>query len=243
MDDTLDQTTIGTISLLEARLLRIEHILYGQTPPPADPPAESATASLAELEHRFAQLLRRSRVYGEILKICMSPFNPPPAAPPFPRDPSAANNLRSLHTRSPLMLDKSHPTLFQSPTTSTPPADPPTQLSPDAVRATVLSYATAFPSTASALTAATADTPIPDARQSAALAALAPRMRAVEEAQWAQGREMAELRARSERAVRAWYEGGVLRCGVQLADVEGRLERVERGVRRIGRVRAEGEKV
>ena len=243
MDGTLDQTTVGTISLLEARLLRIEHILYGQTPPPADPPAESATASLAELEHRFAQLLRRLRVYAEILKICMPPSIrcPPPLSLPDSRCCHQPQKLTDM-PRS-IVLDKSHPTLFQSPTTSAPPADPPTQLSPDAVRATVLSYATAFPSTASALTAATADTPIPDARQSAALAALTPHMQAVEEVQWAQGREMAELRARSERAVRAWYEGGVLRCGVQLADVEGRLERVERGVRRIGRARAEGEKV
>ncbi len=107
----------------------------------------------------------------------------------------------------------------------------------------MLAYAAAFPSTASALTAATADTPIPDAKQSAALAALAPRMRAVEELQWAQDREMAELRARSERAVRAWYEGGVLRYGVELADSEGRLEKVERGVRRAERARAEAEKV
>ncbi len=246
MDGTLDQTTVGTISLLEARLLRIEHILYGQTPPPADPPAESATASLAELEHRFAQLLRRLRVYAEILKICMRPFNslsPTPPSLPLPDSRCCHQPQKLTDMPRSIVLDKSHPTLFQSPTTSAPPADPPTQLSPDAVRATVLSYATAFPSTASALTAATADTPIPDARQSAALAALTPRMRAVEEVQWAQGREMAELRARSERAVRAWYEGGVLRCGVQLADVEGRLERVERGVRRIGRARAEGEKV
>jgi hypothetical protein len=107
------------------------------------------------------------------------------------------------------------------------------------VRATVLSYATSFPSIASALTAATHDTPIPDAKQSAALAALAPRMRGVEALQQAQAAEMSELRMRSERAVRAWYEGGVLKYGVELADVEGRLERVERGVRRARREREE----
>lgn len=71
MENTLDQTTLSTISLLEARLLRIEHILYGPTAPPTEPPAESATTSLAELEHRFTQLVRHFRVYAEILKICM----------------------------------------------------------------------------------------------------------------------------------------------------------------------------
>ncbi|KAL2192780.1 hypothetical protein P885DRAFT_46920 [Corynascus similis CBS 632.67] len=223
MDHTLDETTLSTIALLEGRMRRIEHILYGPATPPSQPPQESAVASLVELEHRFNQLLRHFRVYAEILKIY-----------------------------------KSHPSLFQPPSTSITPttittaanADmdisaslPPTQLSPEAVRATVLSYASAFPTTASALAAATADTPIPDAKQSVALAALAPRMRAVEALQHAQEAELSSLRARSERAVRAWYEGGVLRCGAQLADAEGRLERVERGVRRAERARVEREKV
>ncbi|AEO64851.1 uncharacterized protein THITE_133565 [Thermothielavioides terrestris NRRL 8126] len=206
MDHSLDQTTLATISLLEARLLRIEHILYGPSTPPTEPPAESATTSLAELEHRFNQLLRH--------------------------------------------FHKSHPTLFQSPsnppsiaTTPTPAATIPTQLPPEAVRATVLAYASAFPTTASALTAATTDTPVPDAQQSAALAALGPRLRAVAALQRAQSAEMAALRRRSERALRAWYEGGVLRYGDVLADVEGRFEKVERAVRRAARAREEEGKV
>ncbi|KAK4125195.1 hypothetical protein N657DRAFT_633081 [Parathielavia appendiculata] len=211
MDNTLHETTLATISLLEERLLRIEHILYGPSTPPAQPPQEPATSSLAELERRFNKLVRHFRVYAEILKIY-----------------------------------KSHPSLFQPPSPSSitsPPELPPTQLSPVAVRATVLAYATAFPSVASSLTAATSDTPIPDAKQSAALAALGPRMRGIEALQLAQTAEISELRARSERAVRAWYEGGVLRYGVKLADVEGRLEKVARGVRRVERARAEAEKV
>lgn len=73
--------------------------------------------------------------------------------------------------------------------------------------------------------------------------ALAPRMREIEELQRTQAAEMSELRRRSERAVRAWYEGGVLRYGVELADVEGRLEKVERGVRRMTKAREEAGKV
>lgn len=72
MEDTLDKTTLATIELLEARLRRIEHILHGPTTPPSQPPTESATTSLAELEHRFGLLLRHFRVYAEILKICWS---------------------------------------------------------------------------------------------------------------------------------------------------------------------------
>ncbi|KAL2261987.1 hypothetical protein VTK26DRAFT_2820 [Humicola hyalothermophila] len=208
MDTTLDQTTLATISLLESRLLRIEHILYGPTAPPTEPPSQSAISSLAELEYRFNQLVKHVRVYAEILKIY-----------------------------------KSHPSLFPSSNSLSSPSEPPTLLPPAAVLATVLSYASAFPSTASALTAATSDEPIPDASQSALLASLAPRMRAVEALQAAQAAEIAELRERSERAVKAWYARGVLGYGEEIAALEKRMGEVERGVRRELRRREQEEKV
>jgi hypothetical protein len=68
-------------------------------------------------------------------------------------------------------------------------------------------------------------------------------MCAVEAVQRAQGAEIAELRARSESAVRGWYRDGVLRSGEGVAGLEGRLEGVERGVRRVVRMRAEEEVV
>lgn len=66
---SLDKTSLATISLLESRLRRIEHILYGPSDPPTQAPSSSATASLAQLEHRFNLLIRRFRVYAELLKI------------------------------------------------------------------------------------------------------------------------------------------------------------------------------
>ncbi|KAI0883933.1 uncharacterized protein GGS22DRAFT_166453 [Annulohypoxylon maeteangense] len=196
MDSTLDKTTLSTISLLEARLLRIEHVLYGHT---AQQPKVSAIRSMQELEHRFSVLLQRMRVYAELLK-----------------------------------LYKSQPTLFQPP----PPSIPPSSLSTDALRAIVLSAAASYPATASALTSIS-DTPIPDPAHTALLAALLPRMRGVEATQAAQEVEIAELRARSEAVVRKWYEGDVLRYAEFVATVEGRVERAERGVRRVERVRGE----
>jgi hypothetical protein len=62
-------------------------------------------------------------------------------------------------------------------------------------------------------------------------------MKGLEATQLAQEEEIAALRARSERVVRAWYEGRVLRYGECVADVEGRVEKVERGVRRRERAR------
>jgi hypothetical protein len=135
--------------------------------------------------------------------------------------------------------DKSHPSLFQ-------PAEPgtvPSQLSPEAVRATVLSFAASFPSTSSALTSVTSDTPVPDPTLSAELASLLPRMKGVEAMQLAQEAEIAGLRARSERVMHAWYECRVLQYGNFLADVEGRVEKVERAIRRIDKLRAMDEAV
>jgi hypothetical protein len=98
----------------------------------------------------------------------------------------------------------------------------------------VLASASAFPATASALTAVS-DCPVPDPAQSAALVALAPRMRGIEATQLAQAAEAAELRALSEDVLRRWYEYGVVESSRFVADVEGRVEKVERRVRRAER--------
>ena len=70
-DRTMDQTALSTISLLEARLLRIEHLLFGPSPVPDRVPVDSAYQSLESLERRLASLVSQVRVYAELLKICM----------------------------------------------------------------------------------------------------------------------------------------------------------------------------
>ena len=73
-EQSLDRTTLATISLLEARLLRIEQILHGSKSVSVPTPAgDSAIESLANLERRFATLISRFRVYADILKLCTSP--------------------------------------------------------------------------------------------------------------------------------------------------------------------------
>ncbi|KAI0425659.1 hypothetical protein F5Y09DRAFT_93825 [Xylaria sp. FL1042] len=196
MESTIEDTTLSTISLLEVRLLRIEHLLYGSS---TSQSTTSVIRSLQELEHRFSKLLQHIRVYGELLK-----------------------------------LYKSNPTLFQSP----PPSQPPPELSSEALRAIVLSAASSYPATASALTAI-ADTPVPDPAHSAGLAALLPRMKGIEATQLAQAAEIAELRARSEAAIRRWYTHDVMRYSDFVAGVEGCIERVERATRRVERTRDE----
>lgn len=70
MENPLDQTTLSTLSLLESRLLRLEHLLYGQTASPALSQDGTATLRMADLEKRFHALTSHVRVYGELLKIC-----------------------------------------------------------------------------------------------------------------------------------------------------------------------------
>lgn len=67
--------------------------------------------------------------------------------------------------------------------------------------------------------------------------ALLPRMERIEAVQEAQDSEIAELRARSERLVRSWYEGRVLGYSDFVAAVESCVERADRSLRRMENVR------
>ncbi|KAF4124427.1 nuclear distribution protein [Geosmithia morbida] len=173
-------------------MLRIEHLLYGQTGTPSLTPDEPAAAQVASLEKRFSVLTSHIRVYADLLKIY-----------------------------------KSHPDFFHA----SPTAEPPSQLPADAVQAIVLSSASSFHSTLSYLTAIK-DCTVPDPAESASLIAQTDRMRALKATQMAQAAEVAELRARSERLIRTWYEASFLPDAQALADLEGRMSMAERGVRR-----------
>ncbi|KAF4979982.1 hypothetical protein FZEAL_3936 [Fusarium zealandicum] len=195
MATTMDDTTLSTLDLLESRLLRIEHLLYGQPVSLALAQDRSAVEKIGQLERRFSSLLTKVRDYGELIKIY-----------------------------------RAHPDFFHAPAAS----DPPSQLSTDAIQSIVLASASAFPATLSSLTAIK-DSPIPDPSESAALIAMQDRMKAIETVQIAQAAEIADLRGRSETAIRSWYETGVLDNSRAMAGLESRVEIVERHVRRAER--------
>ncbi|KAF4447865.1 putative RO-10 protein, required for nuclear distribution [Fusarium austroafricanum] len=195
MATNMDETTLSTLDLLESRLLRIEHVLYGQNQSPALTQDRSAASQLSKLERRFSMLLSDVRVYHELMKIY-----------------------------------RAHPDFFHAPD----PSEPPSQLDIDALQSIVLASASAFPATLSSLTAIK-DSPIPDPADSAALVALQDRMKAIEATQIAQAAEIADLRQRSETAVRSWYETGVLDNSKTMANLESRVSVVERQVRRAER--------
>ncbi|KAF5645520.1 RO-10-like protein [Fusarium sp. NRRL 52700] len=195
MATNMDEITLSTLDLLESRLLRIEHLLYGQNQSPALAQDQSAASQLNKLERRFSMLLSDVRVYHDLMRIY-----------------------------------RAHPDFFHS----SDPSEPPSQLDIDALQSIVLASASAFPATLSSLTAIK-DSPVPDTADSAALVALQDRMKAIEATQIAQATEMADLRQRSEIAVRSWYETGILSNSKAMANLESRVKVVERQVRRAER--------
>lgn len=125
------------------------------------------------------------------------------------------------------MIDDRFPDLFQTPAPQTIPEG----LTPRTLASIVLSYATAFPETASRLTSLN-DLPVPDAQISAALIELQPQLERLAQTQTEQAAAISELRVRTARVLQRWYEIGLVGSGECWAEWEGRLEDVEREVRR-----------
>ena len=123
--------------------------------------------------------------------------------------------------------DSRHPDLFQS----IGPDVPPSTLDTQSILAIVLASASSYPSTASRLTSIL-DVPVPPAELSAQLIDLCPRIAKVETLQAAQNADMAALRERTAAVIQRWYTIDILRAGESWAELEGKVEGVERKVRR-----------
>ncbi|KAJ5573989.1 uncharacterized protein N7459_008416 [Penicillium hispanicum] len=141
-------------------------------------------------------------------------------------------DLEKLSRNSPVVRDviqlhDRFPDLFQP----QPPREIPEGLSTRTLASIVLSYATAFPETASRLTSLN-DLPVPDAESSAALIELQPQMDRLAQMQAEQAAVISELRVRTARVLQRWYEVGLVGSGECWAEWEARLEEVEREVRR-----------
>ncbi|KAJ5966374.1 Nuclear distribution protein RO10 [Penicillium waksmanii] len=127
-----------------------------------------------------------------------------------------------------IQLQDQNKTLFHpEPTTETIPEG----LTPQTLTSIILSYASAFPETSSRLTSLN-DLPIPDAQSSAALIELQPALDRAAGKQAEQAAAISELRVRTARVLQRWYEVGLVGSGEAWAEWEGRLEGVEREVRR-----------
>ncbi|KAF1988868.1 hypothetical protein K402DRAFT_328186 [Aulographum hederae CBS 113979] len=139
--------------------------------------------------------------------------------------------LQKLATNSPVVSDiidvyNQFPEVF----TAAPDDEGPT-LEPHERLAIVLTEAPAFQTTASQLTSLN-DLTLPPAEGYAALAALQPRMAAIQERQTEQALEISELRKKSAALLLRWHEVTVLGQGRCWAEWDSRLKQVERTVRR-----------
>ncbi|KAJ5689473.1 hypothetical protein N7462_003865 [Penicillium macrosclerotiorum] len=129
--------------------------------------------------------------------------------------------------RDVIQLHDQFPDLFQPQSAH----DIPEGLTSRTLASIVLSYATTFPETASRLTSLN-DLPVPEAESSAALIALQPQLDRLAQTQTEQAAIISELRIRTARVLQRWYEVGLVGSGECWAEWEGRLEDVEREVRR-----------
>ncbi|KAL4870324.1 hypothetical protein BDV12DRAFT_195471 [Aspergillus spectabilis] len=219
---TQDSTTLSTLHLLESRLHRLTYLLTGDSnwtgipnPPPRPASYEETVARrLQNLERQLGDLAGREDVVRDLLGVYDR----------FPElfKPSSSSTSQTTSTDD---TDLSSSTDDSSPNLDT--------LSPrlEIQKSTILSYASTIPELTSRLTALT-DTPIPDATLSASLINLQPRINALSAVQESQAKEISELRVRSAKAVQRFYELGVLGSGEVWGEWEGRVEGVEKGVRR-----------
>ncbi|KAH8588103.1 hypothetical protein B0O99DRAFT_656141 [Bisporella sp. PMI_857] len=127
-----------------------------------------------------------------------------------------------------LRLHARHPDLFQSIS----PEEVPSTLDTSSILSIILASASSYPSTASRLTSIL-DVPIPPAEQSAQLIELIPRIAKAEAIQASQNTEIASLRERSAELIYRWHTGNTLQQGDGWAESVGKLEQVERRVRRL----------
>ncbi|KAI9698559.1 MAG: hypothetical protein M1820_007449 [Bogoriella megaspora] len=196
----MENISLETLELLEARLQRLEYTITGNAHPAPRtlPHASTITTRLERLEKQLQNLATKSSSVAELLR-----------------------------------LQAHDPTLFSPSTTNSPPSS----LSPSQLSALILSSAPLFSETTSRLTSLS-DLPVPSTSSLASLITLQPRITKAARRQAEQQREIAELRARTASVLERWYEIGVLGVGEQWVGWQERLEKVERGVRRVEGVRA-----
>ncbi|KAK2750426.1 hypothetical protein FQN57_003906 [Myotisia sp. PD_48] len=208
--DPMANTAIDAIDSLEARLRRIEYLLTGANNWAGDPERISSPPTSI-----------KDTVLARVAAL--------------------EHDLRRLGSKVPavhdvLMLYSRFPDLFQTPSSQ----QIPTMLSTQALASIVLSYATAFPETASRLSSLQ-DLPIPPAKKSTSLIELRPRLDQLAAVQEDQAREIAELRTRGALLMTRWIELGIVGGGELWGDWEERVKLVEKEVRRAEASRADSD--
>lgn len=260
--DRQDEIAMDTIDLLEARLERIILLLSGMEPPEGEGELrkyvvaregegmkngnnlkeENVRARLVRLEKGLVKVVGSNRVLGELMGVCMKLI-----FPALSKKNQKNTYILGFLGRKGIggvggkrlmvmlwSLDTAYPDLLHNDKNYTDPSD--AALSPGERLAIISACATSYPTTASRLNSIK-DVPIPPVESSLALIALQPRINRLEQLQEEQERELSELRLRSARVLKRWYEVGVLAGGECWVEWEGRVMGVEKRVKRVERWR------
>lgn len=244
---TVESDTVAgaTIELLEARLRRLSFLLTGSSDwigvpsTPSKPTTHDETVSrrLARLEKELEKLSKSVPAVRDIIQLRLCPLplplqhrripHPNPTRMlsiflPIIHFTSFHKNIKAYTTTD----DQNTPLFHPEPNTTIPEG-----LTPQTITSIILSYASSFPETSSRLTSLN-DLPIPDAASSAALIDLQPALDRAATKQAEQAAAISDLRVRSARVLQRWYEVGLVGSGEAWAEWEGRIEGVEREVRR-----------
>ena len=209
-----ESIALATLSSLEYRLRRLEYYLSGSPSPeeilkPIITHGKDHTIQkrLSRLERNLDDLASRSKTSKDLLELRVWP--------------PLGMGINVLI----IIPESKHPLLFR------PSAESSTTASSRELLAIINASAPSFPQTASRLSTLH-DLPIPPASASIHFLALQPRLENLKHLQAEQMEEMKDLRNRSARAIERWYELGVLGEGECWVEWEGRLDGVEKMVRR-----------
>lgn len=229
-------TALSTLSLLNLRLSRLEHLLTGRsnpysydddhafTNPSANNGTPTSTSSniptqLRSLESRLTHLKRLDGLPGSLVRM-----------------------IDSLRKEYPEVFLTTSTTITSAQTSHSNPADPENvpipkhELSQRAQE--VLSHSTLYTSTSSRLQ--TLQTlRLPPTSNSASLTSVRPRLQQLKERQEGIDVEIQELRDRSAKVLEWWVKTGVVGMGELWENWEARVRGVEREVRRVERRNAE----
>lgn len=240
-EDRLDPTitALTTLSLLHARLARLEHIILGRTKPSHQ--ANNVTklvlspktipTQMSDLEARLNGLRHLDGVSGSMVRMIENLRREHPEIFKQPSLGSASSGSDGVAASSGSAQDG---------TTTTSSNISTQRLAKQAVE--VLAHQATYTSTSAQLqTLQTLQ--IPPAQNSAVLIEQEPRIVALRERQNRLEREIDALRARSAQALEWWVRTGVVGIGEVVEDWEARVVDCDRAMRRLQRQKYEEERL
>ena len=255
---TLESNAIAsaTVELLEERLRRLTYLVTGEAnwagiptlPEKPDSIDDTVSRRLIRLESELEKLSRNVPVVREVIEFreCFFFFffySRKGEGQEEREQGEEKKRKEKTKTKANIFHeDDNHPSLLSN-TNPNPNTNPfPQDLTSQNIKSIILSYESTIQETITQLRSLK-NQPIPETNKSSTLISLQPRINTIAQRQDEQTKAISELRIRTARVLQRWYEVGVIGGGECWAEWEGRLDDVEREVRRVevGRERRRNE--